>query len=103
MNKFSKNPKLNAVLTEIESQLLSMCDTEKESIEEIKRYMWSYPKGYKDYNIAEHGNLLFTYDSVYEMYRNCGYKSTDAFSLDRIWETYKRQVGYMARYIVKAH
>ena len=102
-NKYSKNPKLNAVLTDIEDQLLAMCDTEEESLSEIAHYMWFYPTvSNLDYMIAQHGNLLFTYDDVYSLYREAGYKTTDTYSLDRIWNTYRRQVGYVARQLIKA-
>lgn len=101
MTKYSKNAKLNKVLNDIEAQLLVIHDTEGESLEEVGHYIASYPRGFSDYKIAEHGNLLYTYDEVYRMYREAGYKTTDNFSLDRIWETYKRQVGYVARELMK--
>lgn len=101
MTKYSKNAKLNAVLNDIEEQLLNMCDTEAESLEAIGHYMWLYNKGFSDYNIAQHGNLLYFCSDVYDMYRKAGYKSTDGFTFDRIWETYKRQVGYVARDLMK--
>lgn len=103
MTKYSKNAKLNKVLNDIEAQLLGIHDTEGESLEEVGHYMASYPRGFRDYKIAEHGNLLYTYDEVYKMYRDAGYKSTDAFSRDRIWEVYKKQVGYVARELMKRY
>ena len=101
MTKYSRNAKLNKVLNDIEVQLLGIHDTESESLEEVGRYMLSYPKGFSDYKIAEHGNLLYTYDEVYKMYRDAGYKSTDKYSRDSIWNIYKRQVGYVARELMK--
>ena len=93
MNKYSINNKLNKVLTEIENDLLEM------EISEVKRYYQSFPKEV-DYNIAQYGNLLIGYYEVYDLYRNCGYKSTDKMSNDKIWELYKRQVGYVTRCLV---
>ena len=53
-----------------------------------------------DYNIAQYGNLLIYYTDVRDMYNTCGYKSLNKMSDQKLWETYKRQVGYIARYIV---
>lgn len=100
-NKYSKNNKLNAVLTEIEAQLLSICDTEEASLDEIRHYMDGFSdRRNPDYNIAMYGNVLVYYSDVYDMYRNAGYKSTDKMSPSKIWETYRRQVGYVARLLV---
>ena len=93
MNKYSKNAKLNKALTEIENDLLEM------EMSEVKRYYQTFPKEV-DYNIAQYGNLLVYFDQIYDFYRNCGYKSTDKMSSDKIWELYKRQVGYVARCLV---
>lgn len=90
MNKYSRNNKLNTVLTEIEKQLLEF------GIDEVKRY-WKEFRNEKDYNIAQYGNLLVYFADVYKLYADCGYKTTDKFSTDKIWETYKRQVGYVTR------
>lgn len=90
MKKYSKNNKLNAVLTEIESQIKDF------GIYETKRYFDEF-KGEIDYNIAQYGNLLGYLSDIYKLYRDCGYKTTDTFSTDKIWETYKRQVGYVVR------
>lgn len=99
---YSSNKKLNAVLNEIEDELLSIHDTEEESKEEIEHYMHSFPREV-DYNLAQYGNLLVSYAHVRDMYKECGYsdKTIDKMSDDRIWETYKRQVGYVAREIMK--
>ena len=90
MNKYSKNYKLNNVLIQIESDLLEM------GIDEIKRYYNQF-KYECDYNIAQYGNLLVYYSDIYDFYKNCGYKSTDKMSTEKIWDLYKRQVGYVAR------
>lgn len=99
-NKWSKNAKLNAVLSEIEDDLRNMCDTEKDSLEEIQRYMQEFPRE-KDYNLAQYGNLLIYYGQIREMYKLAGYKSIDRMNDSGLWETYRRQVGYVAREIVK--
>ena len=90
--KFSKNTKLNAVLTAIYNDL---CDRLGES--EIIRYKTEFPHE-MDFNIANYGNILIYYDDVRELYKNCGYKSLGNYSNQKIWETYKRHVGYVARY-----
>lgn len=92
MNKWSKNNKLNKVLTFIEEELKNV------GIEEIKRYMKEFPNEI-DYNIAQYGNVSIYYYDIQELYKNCGYKTK--FSDNEIWEIYKRQVGYVARKLVK--
>ena len=94
MNKYSKNNKLNTVLTRIEEDLLEL------GLDEIKRYYKEF-RYYSDYNIVQYGNLLIYYDDVYNFYRECGYKSTDKMSTDKIWELYKRQVGFVARLLIR--
>lgn len=96
MTKYSKNQKLNKVLNEIETDLLNY------GLEEVKRYYNEF-KNEPDYNIAQYGNLLVYYSDIYNFYRECGYKSTDNFSSNKIWETYKRQVGYVVRELLKNH
>ena len=99
-NKWSKNAKLNAVLSEIEDDLRTMCDSEKESLEEIRRYMQEFPHEC-DYNLAAYGNLLIYYSQIRSLYKSCGYKSIDRMNDSDLWETYRRQVGYVAREIMK--
>ena len=94
MMKFSVNPKLNKVLNSIAEDLKTM------GLDEVKRYYNEF-KRESDYNIAQYGNLLVYYDDIYKFYRNCGYKSTDKFSPEKIWETYKRQVGFVTRELLK--
>lgn len=91
--KYSKNIKLEKVLCSIEESLLEL------GLDEVKRYYKEF-KNEPDYNIAQYGNLLIGYYEVFELYRNCGYKSTDKFSNQEIWDTYKRQVGYVARNLI---
>lgn len=98
--KYSANKKLNAVLNEIERELLTISDDEHESMNEIRRYMKEF-RNEPDYNIAQYGNMLVYYADIYELYRSCGYTSTDKYSADRIWETYLRQTGYVARQLAK--
>jgi hypothetical protein len=94
MEKYSKNKKLNEVLKTIESQLLEL------GLDEIKHYKDNF-KDEIDFNIAQYGNLLIYYVDVKEMYRNCGYKTLDKMSDEKVWEIYKRQVGYVASQLVK--
>ncbi len=92
--KYSKNKKLNAILNAIETELKEL------GLDEVKRYYNEF-KHEPDYNIAQYGNVLVYYDDIYKLYRNCGYKCTDKFSADKIWETYKRQVGYVTRELMR--
>lgn len=94
--KFSVNPKLNKVLNSIKEDLQEM------GLDEVNRYYNEF-KRESDYNIAQYGNLLVYYSQIYDFYRNCGYKSTDKFSPNKIWEIYKRQVGYVTRELLKNH
>lgn len=91
--KYSKNNKLNKALTLIEEDLLEM------GIDEVKRYYDTF-KYEVDYNIVQYGNLLVYYSDIYDFYKNCGYKSTDKMSTEKIWNLYKRQIGYVARCLV---
>ena len=100
MKKYSINPKLNKCLNGIEVALLSILDTKAESLEQIRKYVREY-RNEPDCNIAQHGNVLYTYAGIRDFYRNCGYKSTDNMSDSRLWATYLHQVGYVARQLVR--
>lgn len=94
MIKFSKNKKLNGVLNDILDSLNDL------GLEEVKRYYKEF-KEYKDYNIVDYGNLLIYYEDIRELYKSNGYKSIDKMSDSKVWETYKRQVGYVARFMLR--
>ena len=94
MEKFSKNKKLNGVLNDILDSLKDL------GIEEVKRYYNEF-KGQKDYNIVEYGNLLVYYADIRELYVNNGYKSVLKMSDSKLYETYKRQVGYIIRFMIR--
>ena len=94
MKKYSKNKKLNDVLTRIERQLLEL------GLDEVKHYKKSFPNEI-DYNIAQYGSVLVYYSDVKQMYKDCGYKSLEKMSDEKVWEIYKRQVGYVARELTK--
>lgn len=89
--KFSKNAKLNAELSAIYDDLTCL------GAEEVEHYKKSFPREV-DFNLAQYGNLFCYYDDVRDLYRTAGYKSLDKMSDDKIWEIYKRQVGYIARF-----
>lgn len=93
MIKYSKNKKLNTLLQNIETSLIDDL-----GIEELKRYHDEF-KNCSDYNIAQYGNLLIYYVDIRDLYIECGYSNNtiNKMSNDRIWETYKRQVGYVVR------
>lgn len=98
---FSTNPEciLYKALLHIEYQLLSMCNTKEESLSEIKRYMENFPHE-PDFNIVQYGNLLVYYDQVRDFYCDCGCKLEDKRD-DEVWETYKKNVGYVANQLIK--
>lgn len=96
MTNYSKNKKLNSVLNAIEEQL------KEYGLDEVKRYYKEFPNE-PDYNIVQYGNLLIYYNQIYKLYENCGYKSTNKYSPDKIWAVYLRQVGYIVRELLKNH
>lgn len=98
--KYSSHAKLNTVLSNIAAQLLEMHNTEAESLAGIRRYMAEFRRE-PDYNLVQYGNLLIYYGDIREMYENAGYKSVKTWSDSRVWETYRRQVGYIARELTK--
>ena len=91
MKNFSKNKKLNTVLNAIYDDLQDLGE------DEVKRYKTEFPRE-SDYNLAQYGNLLVYYYDVRQLYKNAGYKMLNRFSDDKVWEIYKRQVGYIARF-----
>lgn len=93
MRNFSKNKKLNGVLNDILESLQEL------GIEEVARYYKEF-NNEKDYNIVQYGNLLIYYDDIRELYRRNGYTSIDKMSDNKIWDIYKRQVGYVARTLI---
>ena len=95
--KFSQNAKLNKVLNDIYDSLLSIHDTKSESIAEIKHYKDNFSKEL-DYNLYQYGNLLIWDIDIEELYRD--YKSLQKSSIESIRNIYKRQVRYVANYIL---
>lgn len=87
----SKNAKLNGILNEIYEDLQKLGESE------VKRYKKEF-KCLTDYNIVQYGSVLIYYDDIKEMYKRHGYKTMEKMSNDKVWETYKRQVGYVARF-----
>lgn len=95
MIKFSQNKKTNGVLNGIYEDLLDL------GLGEVKRYYNEFKGQEVDYNLAQYGNLLIYHDEVREFYKKYGYTTTiDKMSDQKLWNTYKRQVGYVTRYIV---
>lgn len=95
MKNFSKNKKLNGVLNDIYQSL------EELGLEEVKRYHDEFKlQGIKDYNIVEYGNLLIYYDDIRDLYKKNGYKTINKMSDERVWATYKSQVGYLVRFML---
>ena len=96
MIKYSKNKKLNTLLQNIEKSLIDNL-----GINEIKRYHDEF-KNYSDYNIAQYGELLIYYIDIRDLYIESGYSNStiNKMSDSKIWETYKRQVGYVVRRVL---
>lgn len=94
---FSKNAKLNKVLNNIYIELLQIHETESESIEEIKHYKNSFPKE-TDFNLYQYGNLLICNNEIVDLYKE--YKSLKNVSIDKLINIYKRQIRYVANYIL---
>ena len=94
--KFSKNVKLNKVLNSILDDCLKIHDTKKDSISEVLHYMDNFPKE-TDYNIYQYGNVLIYNENIRNLYKD--YKSLQNVSDTKLIEIYKRQVGWIARYI----
>ena len=94
--KYSKNVKLNTVLNQIEFDLLKL------NKNEIAWYMQENPNE-PDYNIAQYGNMLLYCAAVRKMYTDAGYKTFEGnrISDNKMWNIYKRQVGYVARELMK--
>lgn len=94
--KYSKNVKLNTVLNQIENDLKWL------ELPEIANYMQEFPNE-PDYNIVQYGRMLVYYWEIRKMYINAGYKTfeNNKISDSKMWEIYKRQVGYVARQIMK--
>lgn len=93
--KFSPNAKLNYVLKDIYEDIK---EHTKEWPDFVKEHRKNYPRD-SDYSIVRNGNLRIYYDDIRDLYKKAGYsKSTiERMSDDKIWETYCRQVGYVAR------
>lgn len=96
MIKYSKNKKLNTLLQNIEKSLIDNL-----GMDEIKRYHDEF-KNCSDYNIVQYGELLIYYVDIKNLYIDSGYSKTtiDNMSDSKIWETYKRQVGYVVRMLL---
>lgn len=92
MQKFSKNKKLNEVLNTIYNEVMEF------GIDNIKMYYNDF-KDYKDYNIFSYGNVRIYYDDIRELYKE--YKSLVNASDNKLESIYKRQVGYITRYIIR--
>lgn len=96
--RFSKNAKLNTVLTSIYEDLVYMCESKETSIQEIKRYKKEFPKEL-DFNLYQYGNLLVYNDQIRELYKD--YKSLKNASIEKLINIYKRQVRFIANYILE--
>lgn len=91
-NVYSPNKKLNAVLKDIHGQLNDVGRAEVDNHKKLFR-------SDIDYGLVQNGNLLVYYDDIRKMYKKAGYsqKTIDKMSNQKVWDTYMRQVGYVAR------
>lgn len=98
MKHFSNNPKYNKVANEIYNDLLTIHETETESIDEINHYKKAFPKE-PDFNLVQYGNMLIYYSDVRELFARCGYsaKHLARLSDSKIWEMYIYRVGFVVR------
>lgn len=94
MNKYSKNNKLNKVLMTIEEEVKAL------TLGEVVRYYVDFNRE-SDYNLAQYGNLRVYYSDVRELYKE--YKTLESWSNSKIWELYKRQVGYVVRCLLREY
>lgn len=99
MNKYSKCAKLNKVLCKIDDKIRSNYDNEMDMIRELTRYKTEFWRE-ADYNYAQYGCCLIYYYDVRQLYKDCGYKSIDKYSDEKIWNIYKRHVGYVIKKIL---
>ena len=99
--EFSVNKKLENILQDIKYDLLHhMGANKREAISEIRRYVKTFPKE-PDHNLAQYGNVKASYYDIRRAYKKAGYGSTiDKMNDERLWNTYMRQVGYVARHIL---
>lgn len=94
--RWSRNPKLEKLMLAVEAQLNEL------GIEEVCNYVENFDwKSYPDYNIVQYGNVLIYYDDIRNLYRECGYKWAETASDLKLWESYKRCVGFVAQELVK--
>ena len=91
-NKFSKNAKLNGLMSEMYDSILSFCDTEEESRNEIQRYKNEH-NDKAGVEMCQDGCLLCYYDDVRDLYEKHNYKTVTRFSNPKLWEIYKRQIN----------
>lgn len=94
--KFSPNAKLNYVLKDIYEDIKQNVKEDPNFVKYHKKY---WPRE-RDFGIAINGNLSRPYYSqIVELYKKAGYSKTtiEKMSMDKLWETYCRQVGYIAR------
>lgn len=95
--KYSKNVKLNNVLNQIEKSLICFGKPG------IQRCMESFPDE-PDYNIVHYGKTVICYWEIRKMYIDAGYESfrRNRISDNKMWEIYRRQVGYVARKLMES-
>ena len=86
------------VYTGIMEQLTSILDTEKESVNEVFRYIESFPKEV-DYNLVQYGTLLVYYNDIRDFYKECAYPNIELMNDEKLWDMYRVDVGIVAAHI----
>ena len=97
---FSRNKKLNNVLNIIYGDVVEFInshDSRDDGLKELNRYYKNF-SGEIDYNLFSYGNLRIYNEDIKDVYKD--YESLKNYSIDKLIETYKRQVGYIVRYIL---
>ena len=98
--EFSRNKKLNNVLNIIYGDVVEFInshDSCEDGMKELNHYYKNF-SGERDYNLFAYGNLRIYNEDIKDIYKD--YESLKNYSVDKLIEIYKRQVGYIVRYIL---
>ena len=88
------------LFNELKDDLLSICETEEESIDFIKDYVNEYPYS-TDFNIVQYGNILGYFGQVRDMYsKHMSAEELNNLSDTDLWDIYKKDIGYVVKKII---
>ena len=94
MNKYATEDKLNNALLEIEKQL------KEKGNEELNRWYNEF-NIQPDYNLVEYGTMLFELKEIQGMYIKAGFVACEVTQDIKLWEMYRRHVGYVTRALLE--